>query len=245
MIGQSTATPAGNPGSARLGLTLRSVLLAPHDGFTAALKTAERRARAERRPAEGLSPYVLAFIGGAATFSLWLKVGALAGLREICTDRYVAFNIAGALVLGGLLALLAQAIWGFVGPRVVRGLRSEARGGSLRLVWGASTFPQVLALVVLLPLDLLIVGTDTYASGSLPDPLSTAWAAFSIALGISALVWSLFLFVRGVEVATGLSFWKAAAATGVGALCLVAVVGAVVVAGSMASEVRSCPTRLG
>ena len=177
--------------------------------------------------------------------SLWLKVGALGGFREVCSNEYLGVFIAAALVLGALLGLLAQALWGLVGRGVMGGLHSEVERGSLRLIWGASAFPQVVVLVLLLPLDLLIVGTDAYTTGSLEDPLATAWAAFSIAIGISLAVWSLFLFVRGVEVAGGISFWKAVTATAAAALCLVLVVGAPVVAGSIATEVRGCPTRLG
>ena len=241
----SRVASTGTRGSARLGLTLRSVLFTPHDGFATALETAERRAGAERRPAEGLSPYILAFVGGAALSSLWLKIGALSGLRQVCTDRYVVVNIVAALVLGGLLGLLAQALWGAVGAPVIRSFHGDTGRGALRLVWGASAFPQVAALVLLLPLDLLIVGTDTFTTGALDDPLSTAWAAFSIALGISLAIWSLFLFVRGVEVAGGIGFWRAVGATGVAIACFAFVTGALVVAVSMSTEVRSCPTRLG
>lgn len=244
-MSSSDVAPAGGRGSARLGLTLRSVLLSPHDGFAAALKSAERRSRAGRRPAEGIAPYVLAAVGGAAAASLWLKVGAMAGWREVCTDRFVALNIAATFLLGAILGLAAQGIWGLVGPSAIRGLRGETNGRSLRLVWGASEFPQVAALVLLLPLDLLIIGTDAYTTASLEDPLSTAWAAFSIAIGISLTVWSLFLFIRGVEVAGGVGFWKAAAATGAALLCWVALVAILILIGSTATEVRSCPTRLG
>lgn len=245
MTSTEAATPAGGRGSARLGLTLRSVLLSPHDGFAAALKGAERRARAGRRPAEGLAPYVLAAVGGAAAASLWLKVGAMSGLREVCTDRFVAVNIAATLVLGAILGLMAQTIWGLVGPATVRGLRGDTEGRSLRLVWGASEFPQVVAIALLLPLDLLIIGTDAYTTASLDDPLSTAWAAFSIAIGISLTVWSLFLFIRGIEVAGGIGFWRAAGATAAAIGCWVALIVALVLVGSTAMEVRSCPTRLG
>lgn len=239
------AVPGTGHGSARLGLTLRSVLLSPHDGFAAAFRTADRRARAGRRPAEGISPYVLAAVGGAALMSLWLKIGALGGFREVCSNGYVAAFLAVALVLGGLLGLLAQLLWGGVGLPLLRSMRSdETSRGFLRLVWGASAFPQVVVLALLLPLDLLIVGTDSYTSGSLEDPVATAWAAFSIAIGISLAVWSLYLFVRGIEVAGGISFWKAVTASAAAALCLVLVVGAPVVAGSIATEVRGCPTRL-
>lgn len=241
----SRSATANTPSSAHLGLTLRRVLLTPHEGFASAFKTAEKRARAGRRPAEGLSPYVLAAVGGAAASSLWLKVGGLAGLRQVCTTDYLAVNIAAALVLGGILGLLVQAVWGLVGVPIVRGLRGDADRRSLRLVWGASAFPQVVAVVVLLPLDLLIVGTSTYTGTSLEDPLATGWAAFSIAIGLSVAVWSLFLFIRGIEVAGGIGFWRAVVAAGTAVLCFAAVVGGLVVAGSMSTEVRSCPTRLG
>ena len=241
----SQATSTGGRGSARLGLTLRSVLLAPHDGFAQAFKTADRRARAGLRPAEGLSPYILAGIGGAAAMSLWLKLGALTGLRQACSEQGVILIIAVALAVAAVLGVLAQALWGVLGSPMVRALRGDTDRGSLRLVWGASAFPQVVALVALLPLDLLIVGTRTYMTGSLDDPLATAWAAFSIALGISLAVWSLFLFIRGVEAAGGIGFWRAAAAATVAALCFVLIVGAPVIVGSLTTEVRSCPTRLG
>ena len=236
---------SGTGGSARLGLTLRRVLLSPHEGFAAALKMSERRARVGRRPAEGVSTYVLAAIGGAAAAALWLKLGALTGLRQVCTDEYIASFIAATLVLGAVLGLIAQAIWGALGTPTLRALHGEASRGSLRLVWGAAAFPQVVTLALLLPLDLLIIGSDAYATSSLDDPLSTAWAAFSIAIGISVAVWSLFLFIRGVEVAAGVGFWRAVGAIGVAVLCAGVVVTAVVVAGSLSTEVRSCPTRLG
>ena len=231
--------------SARLGLLLRSVLLAPRDGFASSIKAAERRARAEIRPAEGLSPFVLAAVGGAALSALWLKVGALVGLREVCSDRYIGLLIAGALVAGAILALLAQALWGFVGARAVDAMQGAVSRRDLRLVWGASALPQVFVLVLLLPLDLLVVGTDTFTTSSLDDSVSTGWAAFSIALGISAAIWSLFLFVRGVEVAGGLSLKRALVGTVVAIACLGAVVAVAGTAASLTSGGDACPTRLG
>lgn len=228
--------------SARLGLTLRSVLLAPGDGFAAALKAADRRSRASNRPAEGISSFVLAAVGGASLAALWLKGGALLGVRNVCTPDRVGQYIAGSLVLGALFALLAQLLWGGIGPRAMRMFHTETAGRDLRLVWGASAFPQVFALVLLLPLDLAIVGTDTFTTASLGDSLATAWAAFSIALGISVGVWSLFLFVRGLEVAGGISKGRALVGTVVAIACLAAVIGAVVVAVSFAPLGAGCPT---
>lgn len=228
--------------SARLGLTLRSVLLAPSDGFAAAMKAAERRSRANSRPAEGMSSFVLAAVGGASGAALWLKVGALLGVRNVCIPDRIGQYIAGSLALGALFALLAQFLWGAVGPRAMRMVHAETPGRDLRLVWGASAFPQVFALVLLLPLDLAIVGTDTFTTASLGDSLSTAWAAFSIALGIGVGVWSLFLFVRGLQVAGGINGSRALVGAVVASLCFAAVIGAVTVAVSFAPLGAGCPT---
>jgi uncharacterized MAPEG superfamily protein len=237
-------TPRSNA-SARLGLTLRSVLLTPRDGFAAVLKAAERRERAKSRPAEGFSPYVLAAIGGASTMMLWLELGAMLGVREICTTANIGTYIAGSLILGAVLGLIAQTVWGAMGPRAMRSLRSEVTGRDLRLVWGASEFPQVFALFLLLPLDLAIVGTDTFTTAKLGDSLATAWAAFSIAVGISIAIWSLFLFVRGLEVAGGIGVKRALVGTLFGLACFAVVVGVLVFGASFLPRGSGCPTQLG
>jgi hypothetical protein len=109
-------------------------------------------------------------------------------------------------------------------------------------VWGASAFPQVFALLFLLPLDLLIVGQDTFTTTRLVDPVSTAWAAFSIALGMSALVWSLFLLYRGVGSATGLGRGRALLCAAGAVLSVVVVVGALVAATLLIPQGAGCPT---
>ncbi len=229
--GTAPRAPERSRASARLGLTLRTVLLAPREGFAAAAKAAERRARAGRRPIEGISTYLFTAIGGAALASLWLKAGALFKLRQVCTDQYVAAYIAASLVLGALLALIAQSIWGFVGPSSTSALRGDITRSEARLVWGASALPQIFVLIALLPLDLLIVGTDTFTTRPLDESLSTAWAALSIALAASLAVWSLYLFLRGLEVTSGLSWKRAFAGLVVATVCMFGVVG--VFAGGM------------
>jgi hypothetical protein len=230
--------------SARLGLTLRSILLSPTSGFASALRTAERRSRAGRRPAEGWAPVVMTAIGGASLASLWLKIGALVGLREVCADDRLAGYLAATLLLGALLALIGYAVWGAAGPPVARFLRGSGSSAELRLVWGAALLPQVFALVVLLPLDLAIVGMETFTTSSLGDPLSTAWAAFSIALAVSLAVWSLFLLVRGMEVASELSMVRAGVGAVAAALCLLLVVGVLAGLTLFAPEEAACPTPL-
>jgi hypothetical protein len=228
--------------SARLGLTLRSILLSPTAGFSSALRIAERRSRAGRRPAEGWAPVVLTAIGGASLAFLWLKIGALIGLREVCADDRLASYLAATLVLGALLALIGYAVWGAAGPPVTRMLRGSGSPAGLRLVWGTALLPQVFALALLLPLDLAIVGMDTFTTSSLGDPLSTAWAAFSIALSVSLAVWSLFLLVRGIEVAAELSMVRAAAGAAAAAVCLLVVVGVLATLTLFAPGGGACPT---
>lgn len=186
---------------------------------------------------------MLSGLGGAAVALLWLKVGALLGVREVCNASYLAGYIVASAVLGAVLALIAQSLWGLFGPPSASALGGETpQRHELRLVWGASAFPQVFPLLVLLPLDLLIVGQDTFTTTRLVDPVSTAWAAFSIALGMSALVWSLFLLFRGVGSATGLGRGRALLCAAGAVLSVVIVVGALVAATLLIPQGAGCPT---
>jgi hypothetical protein len=221
------------------------VLLAPREGFEAAIKAAERRERSGRRPIEGLSTHVLTVLGGASLAALWLKVGALFKLRQVCTVEYIPAYIALSLVVGGVLALLAQLAWGAFGKSVVRSLKGSASSPELRLVWGASALPQIFVLVILIPLDLLIVGSPTFTTQPLNESVSTAWAAFSIALSVSLAVWSIYIFVRGVEVVGGVPARRATAAAAFAALCLVVSMAVLVVPTALfVPKEAACPTRL-
>jgi hypothetical protein len=239
------STPDRPRASARLGLTLRSVLLAPSTGFGAAIKVTERRARSGRRPIEGFSSYLFAAVGGASLASLWLKLGALFKLRQVCTVDYVPAYIATTFVLGALIGLIAQAIWGNSGTALARTLRGDTEPHRMRLVWGAAAVPQTLVLLILLPLDLLIVGTDSFTTRPLDESLSTAWAAFSIAIALSLAVWSLYIFVRGVQVVGALNLRKALIATAAAIGCFGIVVGMAVVGASFIPTEGTCPTRPG
>lgn len=157
--------------------------------------------------------------------ALWLKLGSLVGLREVAASDFKWSYLAVAAVAGALLALVTQLIWGYIGATVVRAFGANSPARDLRVAWGASAFPQVIALLVLIPLDLVIVGTDTFTSERLDDSLATGWAALSIALSASLAVWSIFIFVRGVEVATSTTIVKAIAISFVALLCLAAIVG--------------------
>ncbi|MDQ3785135.1 MAG: hypothetical protein M3360_09745 [Actinomycetota bacterium] len=210
--------------SARLGLTLRSVLVAPLAGFESAFNVAERRARVGRHPAEGFTPFVVAAFGGAALLVLWLKVGGLLGLRNSASSEFRWEYLGTVLVLGALMSLIGQGLWGVAGRYSAHVMGGTALARDLRTVWGASSFPHVFALIFLLPLDLIIVGPATFTTDRLTDPLGRAWAALSVALAVSFALWSGWLFVRGAQAATGFDGLRALAATMVASLCLVAAV---------------------
>jgi len=218
-------TAASRPGSAQLGATLRSVLVAPQAGFEAAARATQRRARLGESPAEGYAPYVLGALGGAAAMLLWLKVSVLAGLRVDSTVTFRWSFLIAAAVLGGILGSVAQFAWGALGTRLIERIGGEVTKREIRMVWGASAFPQVFGLL-LVPLDLLIVGPSTFTSAKLADSVASAWAALSIAMALSLTLWSLYLFIKGVSVVSGIRLRKALAASTAAFLCLAFVVAA-------------------
>jgi hypothetical protein len=230
----SYSAPPGPGGAARtdrirsssdLGATLRSVLLTPERGFRGAMRTALRRERAGRRPAEGIAPIILAAVGGAATMLLWLKLGGALGLRRVAGADFRWAYLMAAIVIGAALGTLGQALWAFGGSVLARALGGEPKPSDLRLVWGGASLPQVFALIVLLPLDLSIAGPASFTDARFADSVSAAWASLSIALAVFLALWSLYLFVRGTKVATGMSMLGVAMLTVLAGVCLVAVSG--------------------
>lgn len=210
--------------SAYLGATLRSVLIAPTAGFESARRAASRRVRTGETPAEGYTPYVLAAAGGASLFILWLKLSALIGVRDTAPADFRWGFLAASAVLGAMLALVAQVVWGWGGAALSRRKGTEVRAGDLRMVWGAAAFPQVLALMLLLPADVLVVGPEAFTSGKLADPVSSAWAALSLALGLALTLWSWGLLVKGFQVVGRSTIGGALAATAGAAVCLTVLV---------------------
>jgi hypothetical protein len=220
-----------------LGATLRSVLVSPRAGFDAATRSLARKERSGARPAEGLSTYVLSAAGGASLVLLWLKLSALLGLRGGPGTAFHWWFLVGGCVVGSVLALAAQLLWGAVGPRLLSRLGGSSSSKSLRLIWGASAFPQVAALLLLLPADLVIVGPQTFTTQAPGDPVASVWAALSVAIAVALAVWSVCLFLVGIEVAARVKLSRSAAAGGVATLCLAVVVvifrfGAVALAGT-------------
>ena len=195
------------------------MLLSPRTGFEAAITAWDRRSRTVESPSEGALPTLLAFAGGAGAMLLWLKVGALLGARDGAAGFEWSLLLA-ALAIGGLVYVLAQALWGLAGPRVISALRGGAPPGLLRLVWAAAAVPMALGLL-LLPVDLLVVGPEAVTSSVPGETMATAWAALSISLHVAAAVWSLYLLFRGTQVVGRIDAGRTVAAI-VAGLALVA-----------------------
>lgn len=213
----------GRRASAHLGSILRSVLVTPKDGLRAALTATERRARTTESRPEGLAPYLLTMAGGAAVMLVWLKLGGLIGLRDVQVPEFRWTDLGLSLLVGVLLALAAQILGGVIGRFTFKRMSAQVKARDLRVVWGAAAFPQVIGLVVLLPLDLLIVGPQTFTTVRLADPIATGWAAISIALGVALMVWSLFIFVRGMQVVGRVNLLRGAAVAVAALACAAAV----------------------
>jgi hypothetical protein len=225
--------------SAELGSILRSVLLEPKAGFSAAFTSAGRRAGAGRSPAEGLSPYVGAALGGAGLMLAWLKVGALIGLRGGTGEGHLWAYTAATATAGAVVALVALPLWGLAGSLVTRALGVTTRARDVRIVGGLSGFPQVFGLVVLLPLDLVIAGPASYTSQRLTDPVSRFWAAFSVAAAVALVVWSIAVFIKGMQSLGQMRLGRAAATGVLAAACMTGVaialiVGTAALAGALA-----------
>ena len=203
--------------SARLGTTLRSVLLTPVEGFRDAIAVSERRYDAGVRPGEGLTPYVLSATGGASLMLLWLKISGMLGWREAAHADFQWGYVVFFLFIGVLLGFLSQALWSVLGRKVFGAFGVTTRSRDLRLVWGTAAFPQVGLLFVLLPLDLFIIGTNVFSTDRLTDTVEMAWGAISIAIALSLAIWSAYLFVRGVQALSGVEMGRALAVTGVAA----------------------------
>ncbi|HEX2240294.1 MAG TPA: hypothetical protein VHJ82_04035 [Actinomycetota bacterium] len=187
----------------RVGPTLRAVLLTPEAGFAAAARAAQRREQAGRRPTEGFAPGVVAVLGFGALGLLWLRLASLLNLREVAAADFRWDFLVASFVLTGLIGLGLQQLWGLLGPTAIRILSPGSVKPSrpvLRSVWGLALFPQVLGLAFLLPLDLLIVGPESFTSERLVDPLAKLWAALSITAGTALAAWSLWLFYKGLTV---------------------------------------------
>ena len=91
--------------SARLGLTLRNILIAPRAGFEGALRTLHRTERVGARPANGVL-LTFAALGGASLMLLYLKMRVLLDLRAVSPDEYSGSYLVAALAVGALLGLV-------------------------------------------------------------------------------------------------------------------------------------------
>jgi hypothetical protein len=207
-------------------------MLTPRAGYASAVVATERRVRTGERLPEGRTPYVLAALGGAGAMCLWLKLGALAGWRTVGMGAFDLGMLVGALVAGACASLACQFAWGALGSALSGRFGGRSRARDLRLVWGAAAFPQVFVLL-LVPLDLAVAGPPAFTAAPLGDSIAMAWAALSVAAGAALGVWSGWLFLRGMEVATNLRLRRAILVMLCAALCVSAILGTFAWAGTL------------
>lgn len=212
----SSAITSGR-GSARFGATVRGVLVSPGSAFVPALKHVETSA-------EATSTFVLAALGGAAAMVLWLKVRALVGFRALSPSDFNWGLFATSLVFAAIVAVAAQVVWSFTGPAA--GGPDSGSPRSFRAVWALSAFPQIPALLLLAPLDVLLVGENAFTASDGGDSVALAWMALSTALSVSLAVWSAYVFVKGTTVATRATAGRSAAVVALSVVCVVAIVAA-------------------
>lgn len=208
-----SASVSSRPGSARLGATVRGVLVSPGSAFVPALKRVETSE-------EGTSTYVLAALGGMAAMLLWLKVRALIGFRALAPSDFSWGYFVTSLVLAAVVAILAQIAWSFLGPAA--GGPDSGSPRSFRAVWALSAFPQLPALLLLAPIDLLLVGEQAFTSSDTGDSVALAWLALSTAGAVSLAVWSAYVFAKGTLVATRATPGRAAVVVAASLACAVA-----------------------
>ena len=156
---------------------------------------------------------------------LWLKLGGLLDLRRIAAADFRWSYVIVAMAAAAFMAFVAQYVWGPLGAVSLRRMGSGAEASKLRFVWGASAVPQLLGLVVLLPLDVLFVGRKLFTSERIADTLPALWAALSVALSVSLAAWSAYIFFRGIKAASAAPASKALVAMLVALGCLVLVTG--------------------
>jgi hypothetical protein len=194
--------------SAHLGSTLRAVMLQPRDGFAQVLAVTEQRRDRGYRTPEGAAPSVFAALGGAALMSVWLKLGGLLEVRAFASADFRWAYLFATLLIGAVVGVLAQLMWSVLAGLVARRFGRRVDQAELRTVWGAASFPLAFALFPLLVLDVAIVGPASFTTERLTDPLSTTWAAISIAMGAALVIWWMYLLTRGFAATTGFKFLR-------------------------------------
>lgn len=155
---------------------------------------------------------------------LWLKVRALVGFRALSPSDFHWGLFVTALVFAAVVAVGAQVAWSFAGPAA--GGPDSGSPRSFRAVWGLSAFPQIAALLVLVPLDVLLVGEGAFTATGGGDSVALAWTALSTAAALSLAVWSAYVFAKGTHVATRAPAGRTAAVVGMSLVSVAVVVAA-------------------
>jgi hypothetical protein len=174
---------------------------------------------------------------GASLWLLWQKINGLLQLRESgCPFRW--HYLIGVVVIGALLGMLCEVLWARVATFASRRMGGQGTPSRFRIVWGAASVPHMTALLFLLPLDLLFVGTDAYRAVETEATGGAVWRALSVAFSLALVAWSLWLLFRGSQAIGKVSAGNAAWLTGLAVVSLAIPVVILLVAGSGAPACR-------
>jgi hypothetical protein len=165
---------------------------------------------------------LVVLLDGVATMALWLKITGITQLAERTRDEATWGSVSAAVLVGAVFGALGYLLWGWIGSKLLASGEARASRDRLRLVWAFSVFPLAAYALAFVPLDLLLVGPEIFSTDRLDGSFAMVWAALSVAIGVSAAAWSVYLFWRGVEVVTGERgrrvFWFVALAAACGGL---------------------------
>ncbi len=190
----------------------------------------------KRQWGEGIVAVALGAVGGAGLMLLWLKVGSLVGVRDVGRAQYHFSYLVATTVWGAIAGVVAQALWAWAGERVVHVTGGSGWAGDLKSLWGRSALPQVLAVFVLLPVDMAVLGGGAFTTEPAEGSWQDVWSALSVALYLSLAVWSLARFVAGLR-ATGGTTATALLGTATAAGCFLVTAGALAAVGIAAVKV--------
>ena len=113
------------------------------------------------------------------------------------------------LLFGPVVGILFVGFLGFTLAKTAGAMGRKVTAKNMSAVAAYSAVPIALSLAIVFPVELAVFGTDLF--GNNPPPMVIKSAAYIALLGMDtlAVLWSLFLFVTGISVATGFTIRRA------------------------------------
>lgn len=122
-------------------------------------------------------------------------------LAKVYDDLFVL--LAAGLLIGPVVGIFIVVLSGFLLTSVARLMRGKATARNMRGVLAYSTVPIALSLVFIFPVEIAIFGRAFFDNN--PPPMVIKPLEYVVLVGLDALavLWSLFLLLEGIGVASG------------------------------------------